>query len=382
MKFDKIDKYLLNKVNVLSSDENLYAFIFSNHVERLKKILNFNKIQIINEYSFINALFCKLKKGDILGLSDYQEIDYISSVMNVNALMYISKKILGTEELFSSGRNINIAFIDTGITPHCDFSLGENRIKFFKDFVNDKSQPYDDNGHGTFVCGVCSGNGNLSALKYSGIAPCSNIFALKALNNKGEASANQILDAMQWVYDNHKKYDIKIVCMSFGSEPIGHNDPIMIGAETLWKEGVVIVAAAGNSGPEYQTIKSPGVSSKIITVGGFDDKRKSNKYFNEEDFDVAKFSSRGPAYQRFKPDIIAPSVDIISCGKDKDYITLSGTSVATPMVAGLVALIYEKYKDITPDEIKRILLSSCKPIVNNKNFEGFGYPQINRYLNI
>ena len=90
---------------------------------------------------------------------------------------------------------------------------------------------------------------------------------------------------MQWVYDNHKKRNIRVVCMSFGSEPLGYNDPIMSGAEELWKNGIVVVAAAGNSGPEFQTIKSPGVSSRIITVGGFDDNRISAEDFNEKFFE-------------------------------------------------------------------------------------------------
>lgn len=192
--------------------------------------------------------------------------------------------------------------------------IGQNRICEFVDFVNGKQQEYDDNGHGTFVCGVCSGSGCLSNFRYSGIAPKTNVFALKALDGKGEASANKILDAMQWVYENHKEKNIKVVCMSFGSEPLGKSDPIMLGAEALWNEGVVVVAAAGNSGPEYQTIKSPGISSKIITVGGIDDNRYDSKSFNRKYFEIADFSSRGPAFRHVKPDIVAPSVDIVSCG--------------------------------------------------------------------
>ena len=288
--------------------------------------------------------------------------------------MHVAKNVLNVQNTNLTGDGINIAFIDTGIYSHLDFLLGKKRVKYFKDFIHDRKNPYDDNGHGTFVAGVCAGGGNMSGGRQAGIAPKSSIISLKALNSGGEASADKILNAMEWVYDNHKQQDIKVVCMSFGSEPLGFNDPIMSGAEALWAEGVVVIAAAGNSGPEYQTIKSPGVSSKIITVGGFDDNRFDDDSFKEDFFEVANFSSRGPAFARYKQDLVAPSVDIISCGIKKPYIPLSGTSVATPMIAGMAALMLEKDKSLSPDEIKRRLIMSCHPITFNRNLEGYGWP--------
>ena len=183
---------------------------------------------------------------------------------------------------------------------------------------------------------------------------------------------------MEWVYDNHKKYNIKVVCMSFGSEPLGHNDPIMLGADALWKDGVVVVAAAGNSGPEYQTIKSPGISSKIITVGGIDDNRYDDANFNRKYFEIADFSSRGPAFRNIKPDVVAPSVDIISCGIKNPYTLLSGTSVATPMIAGLCCLFLEKDSTLKPDQIKNILLKICQPLGFEMYLEGYGLPNLEK----
>ena len=294
--------------------------------------------------------------------------------------MHVSKKILQTENCHHYAKDIGVAFIDTGISPHCDFMIGENRINCFKDFINNKDEPYDDNGHGTFVAGVCCGSGCLSKFRYSGIAPKANIFSLKALNSKGEANANKILDAMEWIFDNHKTKDIKVVCMSFGSEPLGANDPIMLGADALWKDGVVVVAAAGNSGPEFQTIKSPGISSKIITVGGMDDNRYDDENFNKSFFEIANFSSRGPAFRHIKPDVVAPSVDIISCGTSKFYTTLSGTSVAAPMIAGIVALLVEKNPNYSPNQIQNQLARLCQPLGFESNLEGFGLPSL-KYLN-
>ena len=287
-------------------------------------------------------------------------------------MMDVSRKILNLDNVTLSGKDVTIAFIDTGINKHIDFCLGKNRIIVFKDFVNNYDTIYDDNGHGTFVTGVAGGSGYLSNKSLKGIAPNCNIISLKALDQKGEANALTILEAMQWVYDNHKKYNIKVVCMSFGSEPLGNKDPIMKGAEGLWNQGVCVVTAGGNSGPTSNTIKSPGISKKIITVGGLNDHRKADGSFDENFFEVAKFSSRGPALGKIKPDIIAPSVDIVSCSHLGGYKKMSGTSVATPMVAGICALIYEKYPNVMPDQIKRYLLQNAKAINSSRFAQGFG----------
>ncbi len=377
---NKIDKTLLNIVEFLQDDKKFQCIVRAYDYKRLKSILLHRKIEILNEYLFIKSFRIYATRKQIIGLSNLSQVKFISSVSTASALMNVARKILGSEELQLTGEGVTIAFIDTGVTMHGDFCIGKRRIKYFKDFINNKEHPYDDNGHGTFVAGVCSGNGALSGGKFSGVAPRSNIISLKALNGLGEASADKILNAMEWVYLNHNEYDIKLVCMSFGSDPLGLNDPIMSGAEALWKEGLVVVAAAGNSGPEFQTIKSPGVSSQIITVGGFDDNRIDIDSFNENFFEVADFSSRGPAFSRYKPDLVAPSVDIVSCGREKAYTTLSGTSVATPMVAGLCALLLEQNSKLKPIEVKRLLLSCCKPISYNKNLEGFGYPQFKKII--
>ena len=377
---NKIDKTLLNIVEFLQDDKKFQCIVRAYDYKRLKSILLHRKIEILNEYLFIKSFRIFATRKQIIGLSNLSQVKFISSVSTASALMNVARKILGSEELQMTGEGVTIAFIDTGVTMHGDFCIGKRRIKYFKDFINSKEHPYDDNGHGTFVAGVCSGNGALSGGKFSGVAPRSNIISLKALNGLGEASADKILNAMEWVYLNHNEYDIKLVCMSFGSDPLGLNDPIMSGAEALWKEGLVVVAAAGNSGPEFQTIKSPGVSSQIITVGGFDDNRIDIDSFNENFFEVADFSSRGPAFSRYKPDLVAPSVDIVSCGREKAYTTLSGTSLATPMIAGLCALLLEQNSKLKPIEVKRLLLSCCKPISYNKNLEGFGYPQFKKII--
>ncbi len=381
MNINKIDCKLLKQIAILTKEHSVFCFIYAHNFQRMKDFLSNKKIHIQAEYPFINTFLCQINEKQIKFLSNVEYVDYISSLSTATAMMFVSKNILERHKLKCYGDGVGVAFIDTGIASHCDFMIGKNRLEIFKDFVQNHSCPYDDNGHGTFVCGVCSGNGALSKFRYSGIAPKTKIFALKALNENGEASANKIIDAMEWIFDNHKKYDIKVVCMSFGSEPLGHNDPIMLGAEALWKDGVVVVAAAGNSGPEFQTIKSPGISGKIITVGGIDDNRYDRFSYNKKYFEIAEFSSRGPAFKNFKPDVVAPSIDIISCGIKTPYTILSGTSVATPMIAGLSCLLIEKYKEANPNQIKGMLIRACKPLGFDKNLEGFGLPSDWKFLN-
>ena len=380
---EKIDKRLITSV-VASSIDEISCFVFAENIERAKDLFNKFEVKILAEYPFVNLLYVFGKLNTICRLSNHNVIKYISSQSNVEALVNISKQVLNLQTNSTlTGKNVGVCYIDTGVHSHLDFCLGKNRIIKFVDLIEKRNQPYDDNGHGTFVCGVGSGSGLVSNFKFSGFAPQSNIISIKALNCNGEATANKILEAMQWVYSNHKQYDIKVVCMSFGSEPLGYNDPIMKGAEMLWKCGICVVAAAGNSGPSYETIKSPGVSNKIITVGGINDNRFDDNNFNKNFFEVAKFSSRGPALKRFKPDLVAPSVDINSClNSNKFYTKLSGTSVATPMVAGICALAFEKNKNLKPDNIKRALLQSCTPITFNKNFEGFGLLNAGKFLSI
>ncbi len=169
---------------------------------------------------------------------------------------------------------------------------------------------------------------------------------------------------MQWIYENHKALNIGVVCMSFGAESEANLDPLSSGAEALWKRGITVVAAAGNSGPDKSTIKSPGNNPHVITVGGLD----------TNSLKVADFSSRGPTIYGHKPDLLAPAVEITSCSNKRvPYTLMSGTSVATPIVAGICANIKSKWNNITNDQIKNYLLKNCTKITGEVDTEGAGY---------
>ena len=178
---------------------------------------------------------------------------------------------------------------------------------------------------------------------------------------------------MQWVFEHRKEYNIRLMCMSFGSVFLGKNDPLMLGAEKLWDSGIVVVCAAGNSGPESETIKSPGSSYKIITVGALNDNRVGDipQYGK---FAVADFSSRGPINNTYKPDILASGVEINGLKNNTAfYTTMSGTSVSTPLVAGVCSRLIKQNPSFSPDRIKKQLINSCNPITFDRNSEGFGW---------
>lgn len=385
---EKIDPYLYNMVGALNSDSLVNCVVYAKNYFKVKSMLKHNKNvdKGFHEYPFIKAFGIKLKFNKLSQVAKSQQIKYITANTKVFAQINIAKKITNISKLNQAGyygEGITIAIIDTGIKPHLDFVCPTNRIIKFKDFVKDNKKAYDDNGHGTFVAGIACGSGFISNSRYSGVAPKANIISLKTLDENGETGAFSILEAMQWVYDNSNKYNIKVVCMSFGSNPLDSGDPLTLGAEALWQKGVIVVAAAGNSGPDSATIKSPGVSSKIITVGALDDKRNSSGLYKRSNFEVANFSSRGPALNKYKPDVLAPGVNIKSTSikKGEFYTILSGTSVATPIVAGLACLLVEKYPKITPNEVKGLLVKHSYPIINDRNSEGFGLIDANTLFN-
>ena len=293
----KIDNSILDKISIQTNNkENIDIIVKANNYHKTYDFLqkSFNKNNIL-QLPIVSSFALKTSVSNIFKIAKFNSVEYISNNTKVCGLIYDSKKLIGTDYLRSKiNKNYNhsCVIIDTGVYPHIDFLLGKNRIVKFVDLINDKEYVYDDNGHGTFVTGVLCGNSIVS--KYSGVDNNCNIIVIKALDNVGETNSVKILQAMQWILDNKNKYNIKVVCMSFGSVPSNTNDPLINGAEVLWNNGIVVVSAGGNSGPEKSTIMSPGASKKIITVGSLD------RWENSGDLKVADFSSRGPINNLYK----------------------------------------------------------------------------------
>lgn len=375
--------------NMSAMSDQKVSVILHSHTscdDRCQEILDRLGAEIKYEYPLIDSFSIEIPSSKLVELASARYVKYIAADISVKTQMDIASQEVKANVLNKSGykgKNIGIAIIDTGIYPHGDFLRPTNRIKVFKDFVEKKELPYDDNGHGSFVAGVAAGNGFLSRGKYQGIAPEADIIALKALNKDGSGNTSDILAAMQWVSDHQKENNIRVLSMSLGTDAkrLSANDAMVRGVEALWNKGITIVVAAGNSGPQPSTITSPGISPKVITVGAVDDKRTPQI----SDDTIAEFSSRGPVGMRIKPDVVAPGVKVVSVNSDKEYksgqrnissavpyTTMSGTSVATPVVSGSVALLLEKYPSWTPNQIKEALMDNAVPIVKNGNAEGRG----------
>lgn len=371
--YNKICPNLLNLVCTQSRAKTTDCIVYAKDYARLGRFLCGGKV--VNKYPFIKAYGLRLSYKNIIDLAGLDDVKYITQSVKVNALTYVSKEIMNVPDVCENC-GFCIAIIDTGVSPHVDIVGGYNPIVCWVDLINNKKQIYDDNGHGTFVTGMICGKGWLSSGKYSGMDMTSNIISIKALDKNGETGAGTILKAMQWVFDNKKKYNIKIVCMSFGSNTIGLNDPLIKGAEALWDSGIVVVCAGGNSGPEPDTIKSPGASAKVITVGSIDDERVG-EYYDVSKFKVADFSSRGPSFNRYKPDILTPGVEIIGLANYKldktNYIKMSGTSVSTPMIVSMCSRILKQHPNYSPDMVKRQVCSAGIGLGYDRNTQGYGW---------
>lgn len=253
--------------------------------------------------------------------------------------------IIGTRAIHEKGirgKHIGIAILDTGITMHPDF---DNRILFFKDFVNHRSRMYDDYGHGTHIAGIAAGSGKVSRGKYCGVAPEADLIILKVLDSKGNGSIPTLMKALDWVLNNCEQYHIQIVNISVGTvaERGRLEDSDLVRAvNRVWDSGIVVCVAAGNNGPGRESVTTPGISRKVITVGSSE---YSVLHRNNREL-LSDYSGRGPnASCIIKPDLVAPGSDICSCrsmgrniwtsSDEGNYYTIkSGTSMATPIVSG------------------------------------------------
>lgn len=282
-----------------------------------------------------------------------------------------------------SGRRVSIAILDTGVFPHPDLVKPTNRILAFRDLINGRRRPYDDNGHGTHVAGCALGNGYSSQGRYRGTATGGNLVAVKVLNRNGTGRASTVIQGLQWVIRNRSRYRIRIINLSLGSSGFIDcaEDPVCLATSKAWRQGIVVCTAAGNSGLRSRTIDSPGINPLVITVGATNDR---NTVRLSDDI-VAHFSSRGPiSRRRIKPDLMAPGTNITSLRApairtrgssfvSRNYISLSGTSMSTPIVAGAIAQILQRSPRLGPFQVKSLLMRNAfKLRLFSSNAQGSG----------
>jgi serine protease AprX len=243
-----------------------------------------------------------------------------------------------------SPSDLTIAVIDTGIDPnHPDF--GGGKIIAWKDYINGRDVPYDDNGHGTHCASIAAGR-TLNGV--GGVAPDAALIGLKVLPSQGPGRSSDIAAAVDWCIENRARYGIEILSMSIGTSTSSDGTDVMCrSVNRAVAAGLVVCVAAGNAGPGAFTLGSPGAAASAITVGSMFDTGKGGFVINAS-------SSRGPtADGRIKPDLCGPGTQILAAEANTGRYTFkTGTSMATPFVAGVAALMLEANPSLTPDEVK------------------------------
>ncbi|MFC5786802.1 S8 family peptidase [Streptomyces aureus] len=261
------------------------------------------------------------------------------------------------------GKGIKVAVLDTGIDPnHPDV---KDRILESKSFIPDE-EVLDKNGHGTHVASTIAGSGAASDGAYKGVAPGAQLLVGKVLSNAGSGSDSGIIDGMEWA----KAEGADVVSMSLGSSVSDDGtDPMAQAVDALSADGgPLFVIAAGNSTSQY-TIGAPGSAEKALTVASVTktDQRSS-------------FSSQGPLYgtNGLKPDISAPGSGITAAASQavpnttSMYRTMSGTSMATPHVAGAAAILKQRHPDWSGQQLKDALMSTSKQLAYTPYEQGTG----------
>jgi serine protease AprX len=279
----------------------------------------------------------------------------------------------GSDKNGVTGNAISVAVIDSGV----DAAHADLRDQVIAVNVNKNSSTTSDGyGHGTHVAGII--NGHDAAQHYLGVAPNATLISVKIADDSGQAYESDLLRGLDWVKSNRDTYQIRALNLSVStSVPESYaTSPVDAAVERLWSEGVAVVAAAGNLGSAEDAVwYAPANDPYVITVGCLDD----NGTTLAGDDSLCPISSRGITEDGFaKPDLIAPGRKIVSAlaegpgglsvaladyfpnriTPDGHHIRLSGTSMAAPMVVGAIALLLERQRNLTPDQLKDILVRS------------------------
>jgi serine protease AprX len=337
----------------------------------------------------INGHAGELPDGALAALESSPLIAGVSVDRPVMGTMERTAASIGADSIRTSlgydGAGIGVAIIDSGIARWhddlTDVSRAAQRVVRFVDFVNDVDTPYDDYGHGTHVAGIVAGNGYDSGGARVGIAPGAHLVVLKALDATGTGYISDVIAAIDYVIANKHELNVRVINLSIraGVYESYDSDPLTLAAQRAVREGIVVVAAAGNMGRsqgrmQYGGITAPGNAPWVLTIGA----SSHMGTVDGADDTVATFSSRGPGVGGYsaKPDLVAPGVGIESLSAPdstlynsrsqyllsgtidtpyQPYLSLSGTSMAAPVVTGTVALMLQANPALTPNQVKAIL---------------------------
>ena len=295
-----------------------------------------------------------------------------------------------------TGEGISVAIIDTGIDPtHIslndfddDPSTNDPKVVAFYNALDDsgddgsgETTAFDDQGHGSHCAGITAGTGALEEgftasdeKPYRGVAPGAWLVGVKVLDEGGSGSFAEVMRGMEWTIDNKIKYNIRAASMSLGGAWVAEltqeqEERITHLANEMVAAGISLMIAAGNSAG-YGTIGTPGAAKDVITVGATEDSK-----------DLAVYSSKGPTHEgQIKPNVaaIGSAVMSVEANSGNGYASYSGTSMATPMVAGMAVLLLQANPDLQPLMIRTILESTSEfmwlshPVRPNNDY-GWGF---------
>lgn len=363
-----------------------------------------DRLHHVNRHDFtatINAFRLKVPVWAVNLIAAMPDVAYVSPVRQVQRSLDIVDATIGANTAWNygyKGTGVGVAVIDSGIYVDSDLNdrRGQSRVVYSQSFVTGTT-PNDDYGHGTHVAGIIGSNGVDSigpgfTRTFKGVAPDANLINLKVLNANGIGYESDVIAAIQQAIQLKNTYNIRVMNLSLG-RPIFESytlDPLCQAVEAAWKAGIVVAVAAGNSGRDnsmgtygYGTIQSPGNDPYVITVGATDTNGTPYRW----DDSVASYSSKGPTLidHIVKPDLVAPGNKVVSLlspnstisqlypstlisysyyengvvGTSRDYYRLSGTSMATPVVAAAAALLIQKTPSLTPDQVKARLMKTA-----------------------
>ncbi|MFD2167841.1 S8 family peptidase [Thalassotalea euphylliae] len=282
--------------------------------------------------------------------------------------------------IYNLGDGVTIGFLDTGLDqlPGLDRDMaGRDKAWGTYDAVANTVSNYDDeaSGHGTHVASVAGNSDTDMYGNVYGVAPNAALVGIKAFDAEGKATYADVIRGIDWAVQVKDQINLRVLNMSFSATIRSHywDDPLNQAVMKAWQEGLVIVASAGNTGPDPMTIGVPGNVPYIITVGAMSDNYTITK---GDDDRLATFSAAGPTYEGFvKPEIVAPgghlsglmSFDTQIVQEHPEYhdggryFEMSGTSQAAAVVSGVAALLLTKEPNLTPDEVKCRLIAGAEP---------------------
>ncbi len=367
---------------------------------------------------FIKGAHYSVPVHSLPALEDDPDIAYISpnrplSGTSTSKLDYTPETVnapVAWQQWGLDGTGVGVAVIDSGVYPVGDrywynpltgaYGL---RIVYSQSFVPGTTDASDYYGHGTHVAGIVASAGwfswgNHYTHTFKGIAPNANLINLRALDQNGAGTDSSVIAAIQAAISLKSTYNIRVINLSLGRQVYESYtlDPLCQAVEAAWNAGIVVVAAAGNQGRNnsaytdgYGTIAAPGNDPYVITVGAM----KTASTPTRTDDTIASYSSKGPTAfdQVVKPDIVAPGNQVVSLlspnsqlpktysavdvylpeyvaktnknNVSQNYMRLSGTSMATPVVSGAAALLLQQNPNLTPDQVKARLMKTA-----SKNF--------------